>query len=786
MEALISKKFTLNTHNLLLSPFVPRLKSKSFPSKRRLFLQFFNHRWNLDSRKPNFCSISNPPASISSNYGGWDDLKLIEHPSQSGKLKNFLVSVGIDDSKHVFMFIIGLISALAISRVKVSTILVFPASVLVFAIGFSFGFIRGGGVGFTIKELRSRFGVGNNKGIKEDNPPRVYAEKLRNSVEFFNELNDRIANLEKEMKGAMNSNFVQVGELESYHNILKNISLDIVREKNVMEASTNDIGKPDCVSESIRESVDSGEIEKKLNQKLSSKRKRDIGGTFLNIFQLFGGMFQVNSVESKANISKNISKREGMEQLNSNMVNDQIHETKIADGIGDGDSLNRVSMNSVGNMKIGTSVHEDSRNPAYDQLGDEILGGDSRNVEEPRIGNEKSVESMRNIRKLLENEEYYNQSNTPKFMNKMGYGSRKEVQVPIKSFRDQLDVGFNVRPGKVEASASGMEHKTYLEEEKKFTSSNAADTSNKNNVENEMPRFDLRETPENLENGFELGNRQSRCNMEEGSAPSSTSAMISEDVVFDRHLMDATNLLKQARECLKGKVYEERAEVVLYKSARLLSKALSMKPMSLLAVGQLGNTFLLHGELKLKISRELRTLLSTGDSFTREKMYRVEPEGHDNQVMSRDKITSTLIDVCEECEELLVEAGRKYKLALSIDGNDVRALYNWGLALSYRAQLISDIGPEAAYDADKVYLAAIDKFDAMMSKSNAYASDALFRWGMVLRQRSQLRPRYSKEKLKLLHQARRLFEDALSMDSDNRQVKEALSSCISDLSFRNS
>ncbi|KAI3937024.1 hypothetical protein MKX01_015239 [Papaver californicum] len=784
MEALISKKVILNTYNLPLSPFLPRPKSKSFPSKQCLFLQFFNHRWNLNSRKPNFCSIYNPPTSISSNYGGWDDLKLIEHPSQSGKLKNFLVSIGIDDSKHVFMFIIGLISALAISRVKVSTILVFPASVLVFAIGFSFGFIRGGGVGFTIKELRSRFGGGNNRGIKEENPPRVYAEKLRNSVEFFNELNDKIANLEKEMKGAMNSNFVQVGELESYHNILKNISLDIMREKNVMEASTNDICKSDCVGESSRESVDSGEVEKKLNQKLS-RRKRVIGGTFLNIFQFVGGMFQVNSVGSKANISKNISKREGLEQLNSNVANDQIHESKIAAGIGDNDSLNQVFMNSVGNMKKGTSVHEVSRNPAYDQLGDEILGGESRNVEEPQMDNEKPVEPMRNIRKLLENEEYYNQSNTPKFMNKMGYGSRKEVQVPIESFRDQLDVGFNVRPGKVESRASCIEHKTFLEEEKKFTRSNAADTSNKNNVENEMHRFDLRETPENLENGFKLGNRQSRYDMEEGSAPSSTSAMISEDVVFDRHLMDATNLLKQARECLKGKVDEERAEVVLYKSARLLSKALSMKPMSLLAVGQLGNTFLLHGELKLKISRELRTLLSTGDSFSREKMDRVEPEGHDNQVMSRDKITSTLIDVCEECEELLVEAGRKYKMALSIDGNDVRALYNWGLALSYRAQLISDIGPEAAYDADKVYLAAIDKFDAMMSKSNAYASDALFRWGMVLRQRSQLRPRNSKEKLKLLHQARRLFEDALSTDSDNRQVKEALSSCISDLSFRN-
>ncbi|KAI9198961.1 hypothetical protein LWI28_025102 [Acer negundo] len=79
-------------------------------------------------------------------------------------------------------------------------------------------------------------------------------------------------------------------------------------------------------------------------------------------------------------------------------------------------------------------------------------------------------------------------------------------------------------------------------------------------------------------------------------------------------------------------------------------------------------------------------------------------------------------------------AGRKYRFVLSIDGNDVRALYNWGLALSFRAQLIADIGPEAAFDADKVFLAAVDKFDSV------YAPDALFRWGAVLQQRSRLRP----------------------------------------------
>jgi hypothetical protein len=78
--------------------------------------------------------------------------------------------------------------------------------------------------------------------------------------------------------------------------------------------------------------------------------------------------------------------------------------------------------------------------------------------------------------------------------------------------------------------------------------------------------------------------------------------------------------------------------------------------------------------------------------------------------------------VCEECEELLVEAGRKFRLALSLDKMDMRALYNWGLALCHRAQLISEEGMKtSAQDADRVYLAAIDKFKAILGTSQEYA-----------------------------------------------------------------
>ncbi|CAH9110316.1 unnamed protein product [Cuscuta epithymum] len=123
------------------------------------------------------------------------------------------------------------------------------------------------------------------------------------------------------------------------------------------------------------------------------------------------------------------------------------------------------------------------------------------------------------------------------------------------------------------------------------------------------------------------------------------------------------------------------ADGALQKSALVLSKATRIRPVSSLAVGLLGNTYLVHGELKLRISRDLRMLLLT------------RANAQCNKYGRKEEIASYLGNVCEECEELLIKAGRQYKLALLIDGNDMRAMYKWGLALSFRAQLILDIGP---------------------------------------------------------------------------------------------
>ncbi|KAM0883057.1 hypothetical protein ACQ4PT_031884 [Festuca glaucescens] len=260
-------------------------------------------------------------------------------------------------------------------------------------------------------------------------------------------------------------------------------------------------------------------------------------------------------------------------------------------------------------------------------------------------------------------------------------------------------------------------------------------------------------------------------------------AMGSDAEEFSRNVKEAAEILRKARECMMARDDEEAADALLYRSASLLSTAVALRPTSLAAVGQLGNTYLLHGELKLKISRELRTLLANSGAYLsgRERVSRSRKL--DRRILNRDNISSALVDVCEECESLLVEAGRSYRMAVSIDSSDVKALYNWGLALTFRGQLLADIGPEAAVDADRVYLAAIDKFDAMLSKSNTYAPEALYRWGSTLQQRSQLRSRNNKEKIRLLEQAKSLFEDVLYVEGNNKMVREALSSCISELNY---
>jgi len=249
-----------------------------------------------------------------------------------------------------------------------------------------------------------------------------------------------------------------------------------------------------------------------------------------------------------------------------------------------------------------------------------------------------------------------------------------------------------------------------------------------------------------------------------------------DDEQFQKLLDIVDTLLNEGREGLEGRIEVGVAERMLYEAADICAKALTIRPSSLQAIGLWGNTLLLHGELKLRLSQNLRSMVPEplSQALRRRNSWEAEQE--------QEGLEQTLQEVCEECEELLVEAGRKFRLALSLDRTDMRALYNWGLALCHRAQLISEEGGErSAQDADRVYLAAIDKFEAMMGMSQKYAPGALLNWGLAIRDRSRLRPLGSKERMKLLAQAKEVFKEALQFDPNYGPARGAVVACTIEL-----
>ncbi|KAF4363807.1 hypothetical protein F8388_000472 [Cannabis sativa] len=723
METLLSHSpINLSTPNFPTSNFL-----FNFPSLSRESRSLSHRKWPHRPRFLRFSIVAANSVSGSASYGGWDNLGGLDCSSgettDSDQFRKFLVSVGIYDRKHVFVFALGLLCALVISRVRVSSIIVFPASVLVFAVGFSLGVVRGGGIG----ELMS-YNENNNRKVK-DETFRVYIDKVRILMEIVDEFDVKVNNLKKKLEKAIDCREIRISDLEDYTRVLDSISLSSSNVRNVIESSN------DVLVE---------------NQK-SNKKSKELGEIGNEFFQSLRVLFRQKLVDSKP------SKVKG----NGNVKRGGTVEAAVDHDDDDDDDETRVdSLVSSDKEKVLHSVDDDK------SRGNFARSHGSLN----EIGfDENGDEGNRNRKMSFNYSNEYNKRvqlvNNRRISLKMDHDHNKTETWERESDDNLLEsVSFSVRMQQRTKTEASFARKQKLERsDDVYSSSRSKDKSEYNT--------DVSPLREESMNVNESG--------EENEIPSSTSSMVSDDVLFDRYLSEANDLLRQAKEFMRDSHEKELADIVLYKSANILSKAIAMKPMSLLAVGLLGNTYLLHGELKLRISRELRTLLSRSNPSSVGKWGRIR-----DQTESKDEIAYALVDVCEECEKLLVEAGRKYRLALSIDGNDVRALYNWGLALTFRAQLIADIGPEASFDADKVFLAAIDKFDAMMSKGNDFAPDALFKWGMVLQQRSRLRPSSSKEKMKLLQQAKRLYEDALDMNSNNLQVRQALSTCISELSSR--
>ncbi|XP_028780416.1 uncharacterized protein LOC114736715 [Neltuma alba] len=686
-----------------------------------------------------FCSLRASCAPNSAVYGGWDDLEIAsasEGNGESDVLRDFLNSVGLDDRKNIFVFLLGLVCALAISRVKVSSIILLPASVLVFATGFTVGFFRD--VAFSFDDARTNR---SKERVKDENL-NLSAEKLRSLVKFFDELDSQVNNLKSDVQRAVRNNKIKVADLDGYVKVTDSIRLSALNARNIV---TNLIES---------EEHSSGVL---VGKHKPARRKKEVGEIGYWMLQSIGNLIGENSLTSNSTkVRENITQETTNKEFSQTRGNNSTPLVK-------GESLNSVhEPKTYGNLD---SSHDSL---SMSDLGAEGKGSTNASCEKEILDSDGQD---RSAKRFPDKKEYrHRQNNSLQFSDSHSFS----VKFNSSSIRDIWEPHDNLLDSECTESESSFVHEQMI--------NSAHETHKASHKKGEYGTYGSPYT----KNGESSDNH---CNVSndlfthESELNVSSSSKISNDIVFDGYLAEATDLLKQAKECMKGRCEEDQAEIMLYKSAKLLSRAVGLKPMSLLAVGQLGNTYLLHGELKLKSSRDLRMLLSGSITSSSGKQSRILNRLQ-NKITSKENLAPMLIDICEECEELLIEAGRKYKLALSIDGNDVRALYNWGLALFFRGQLISDIGPAAAYEADRVFLAAIDKFNAMLSKGNVYAPDALYRWGVALQQRSRLRPSSSKEKVKLLQQAKRLYEDALYMDSDNIQLRDALSTCVTELKFR--
>ncbi|GFQ05604.1 hypothetical protein PHJA_002704500 [Phtheirospermum japonicum] len=691
MKTLIYKK--LNFHSPLYIP------SNFFSSKTRKnhhdLLRIHPQNSHYTLQTPRLCYAA-APQSLS--YGGWDGSQLDGESVNSGEsnqFHNLLSSFGIADKKYVFVYLFGFICALAISRVKVSAIMIFPASAIVFALGFSVGLVKGG----QSKESRSNE---NMKKIIEEKF-RSFIEKLRDNLKGYNA---EVLKLKNGIRESIEYNQVTVSDLEGYIDVIESADISLQNSVDFVESCVNSLLYGNKGNEGVLER-DSGK-----------RRKKSVGDGF-NFPQYFDGLFG-GSKTSKVEGSNKTDVEETKNKKLENILVAPIEKGKNMN-FSPNEDLENKSASTLDDLFDNNTVKVQNRAESFDD------GTEMENIA-------FESDEINGTSKAVFDQTIYNYRNkTSRFVSNQ--------QIHLKDYQDEIETMSSHN-----------------------TSFNSVDVSISMN--HQMKRETLHRNYSHLENTKDDQQEFYR---------NSQSSVLGNDLEFNRYLEEANNLLKEAKGRLR-QTDNDQAERALQKSALLLSKAIEMRPMSLLAVGQLGNTYLLHGELKLKTSRELRSVLVRDDPLFGEEWGKV-PNRFEDRFTKKNEITSVLVNVCEECEELLIKAGRKYKLALSIDGNDMRALYNWGLALTFRAQLIADIGPSGARDADKIFLAAIDKFDAMMSKSNEYAPDALFRWGAALQHRSRLRPSRSREKVKLLQQARRLYEDALDMDSGNRPLKQALSSC---------
>lgn len=591
-----------------------------------------------------------------------------------------MASLGITDGKHGFLFLLGFLSALAVSRVKISSMAILPVSVVVFVVGFSAGVARAGVASGSIWDLD---------------------EKLNDLRDFLKELDDKMSSLTSGLEEGVKSNRLEKSKLKNFVEVVEHMRLRMGHSQMTIESLSSG-----NIVDSQMESEQGG---KKSSYKLSRKR-RELGMIAYDLVQLFGSLFQENITGLKPLKGKDaVNKVEFREQAESMKEDSALSVLKASPEISEN------SVNTSSNKKLDGSKVEKSElslggveRDASEMLKVKITAGqNSRSGITSKKFNHSGDQRYGNC--VPSHDEVLNNLNTSfHFMTKQ---ERYQKMVFRHKYR-------NIMQNEMHNSADGNANQKEIQSMDFFNESAESSLLEQMlEVHDQSSLHTLEQNSNKIKNKLEndsdfIGQSDNSCNdlevkfddqsvrhptdgVREGKtmSSSSSSSMVSTDEEFNQNVKEASELQRRARVYMKSQTDEAAADALLYRSAILLSTAVALKPMSLLAIGQLGNTYLLHGELKLKISRELRVLLSKSDAILKQKLCSLRLKKLDTHNMSRENVAAVLIDVCEECEELLVEAGRKYRMALTIDRSDVRALYNWGLALSYRAQLIADIGP---------------------------------------------------------------------------------------------
>lgn len=155
------------------------------------------------------------------------------------------------------------------------------------------------------------------------------------------------------------------------------------------------------------------------------------------------------------------------------------------------------------------------------------------------------------------------------------------------------------------------------------------------------------------------------------------------DLEYQGLIEDGRALYKEALKVLEGKLEIGIAENLFQQSIEILERAVSRSPgmREIEAMEECGNALFGFGEMKLRSVQDFGSLL--WGSGRQALDIREWPEGG-----NEENLEIFIGELAQDCEDLLVQAGRMYRSVLSVQPGHGKALLNWGLALSFRAELL--------------------------------------------------------------------------------------------------